>query len=141
MRDSFVVRKILDLIRLENVGLVGPHEYYLTNDNFWGANRLTVKNILLGAGVLRSSENIELGFFAGSMFWFSPAAISSLKRLPLTDLSFVPENGMQDGTLAHALERVFCPVVRAAGYKTSSLVLAGSEIHNTSTESNKVPVL
>ncbi len=141
MRDSFTVRKILDLIRLENVGLVGPHQYYLTHENYWGANRLTVKNILMGAGVIRPHENVELGFFAGSMFWFAPAAIKALKRLPLDELTFVPENGMQDGTLAHALERVFCPVVRAEGYKTSSLVLAGTEVNETNTENNKVPVL
>lgn len=141
MKDSFSVRKILELIRSGNVGLVGPHPYYLSHDGFWGANRVAVKNLLLRAGVVSQESNVDLGFFAGSMFWFSPKAISLLKTLPLSELNFVPENGMQDGTLAHALERIFCPVVRARGYKTSSLKLAGAEINDTDTKNNKVPVL
>lgn len=141
MQNSFTVRKVLELIRHENVGLLGPHEYYLSNDNFWGANRLSVKNLLLKAGVITPEEEVSLGFFAGSMFWFSPSAISPLKNIPLGDLDFVHENGMQDGTLAHALERVFCSIARAQGYRTSSLKLAGAEINNTETICNKVPVL
>lgn len=141
MKDSFTVRKILQLIRCQDVGLVGPHPYYLSNDNFWGANRTTVNNLLLRTGVVSKEEEVTLGFFAGSMFWFSPLAIIRLKTIPVNELFFVHENGMQDGTLAHALERIFCPLVRAEGYSTTSLKLAGAEIDNTETKNNKVPVL
>jgi rhamnosyltransferase len=139
--NSLIVRRILKMMGTGGVGIIGPHEFYLSNGNFWGANRLTVQRILHLCGALEKDAAPELGFFAGSMFWFAPQALRSLKSLPLSEFSFEPERGMQDGTLAHALERVFCPVARAAGYTTSSVALEGSEINAMDCSENRVPVL
>ena len=139
--DLLTVQRALNLLGSGNVGIVGPHSYYLTNDNFWGANREAMRRLLRAAGVLDRDEQPDLGFFAGSMFWFNPCALRALQAIAEEELDFEPEMGVQDGTLAHALERLFCPIARKSGYKTTSVMLDGREIHHTETLDNRVPVL
>lgn len=139
--NSLLVKNILKLLEGDDVGIVGPHSYYLTRDEFWGANRSRMDHLLRSALKEKAQEEPELGFFAGSMFWFKPVALRPLKNIPESDLQFEPEVGIQDGTLAHALERIFCPIARSMGYRTTSLRLEGKEIHETNARSNRVPVL
>jgi rhamnosyltransferase len=75
------------------------------------------------------------------MFWFAPKAFIYLKDIPEKNLDFEPERGIQDGTLAHAIERIFCSIVRTSGYKVTSVSLAGVDISEMDTRNNKVPVL
>ncbi len=75
------------------------------------------------------------------MFWFAPDALKPLATVAEDQLAFEPEVGQQDGTLAHALERVFAPLARAQGFRTTSLDLKGAEIADTDTSGNRVPVL
>jgi len=138
--DSLKVRRAVSLFEGGKVGLIGPHDDYLSHPSFWGSNRGRVSTVSAFLGMKRSAEPI-LGFFAGSMFWFAPAAFETLRTLGDEALVFEPENGQQDGTLAHALERVFAPLARAQGFRTTSLALKGSEIADTDTSSNRVPVL
>ena len=137
--NSFAVKNILKLLEKADVGIVGPHGYYLTHNEFWGANRSRVDQLLCSA--LKEQREPDLGFFAGSMFWFKPVALRPLKVIAEDDLQFEPELGIQDGTLAHALERIFCPIARSIGYRSTSLQLEGKEIHEANTQSNRVPVL
>jgi lipopolysaccharide biosynthesis protein len=139
MGDSLKVRRAIALFESGKTGLVGPHADYLSHPSFWGSNRQRVATLLtiLDAG----AASPRLGFFAGSMFWFAPDALKPLKRVSDDQLSFEPEAGQQDGTLAHALERAFAPLVRAQGYRATSLILRGAEIAETDTSRNRVPVL
>ncbi|MCA0029725.1 rhamnan synthesis F family protein [Mesorhizobium sp. B263B2A] len=139
--DSLTVLRSIELIKSGDVGIVGPHRYYLTNDRFWGANRETVRRLLEEMTAFPAEENLELGFFAGSMFWFAPKALAPLKIVPEDSLIFESENGQQDGTLAHAIERVFCPLVRSQGFAASSVLLRGADIQGYSSLENDVPVL
>ncbi|TJV06779.1 MAG: hypothetical protein E5Y12_03415 [Mesorhizobium sp.] len=139
--DSLTVLRSVELIKSGDVGIVGPHRYYLTNDRFWGANRETVRRLLEEMTAFPAEENLELGFFAGSMFWFAPKALTPLKNVPEDSLNFESENGQQDGTLAHAIERVFCPLVRSQGFAASSVLLRGADIQGCSSIENDVPVL
>lgn len=138
--DSLAVQRSLKLLASGEVGIVGPHAYYLTNENFWGANKPAMRRLLGAAGMLGENEEPDLGFFAGSMFWFSPLALQPLQAIAEEELDFEPENGVLDGTLAHALERLFCPIARKVGYRTSSVVLGGGEIHSSHTIRNRIPV-
>lgn len=59
-------------------------------------------------------------FFAGTMFWFRPAALQPLVRMDLQPGDFAPEMGQTDGTLAHALERFLAHVAERAGYRMAA---------------------
>lgn len=133
------VQRTLALFDQDLIGMVGPHDYYLSDKTFWGANELMVRKIMEAAG--DASGGGALGFFAGTMFWFRPAALRDLVALSESVLAFEPETGMQDGTLAHALERAFAIMVRHAGYVTTSLELGGRDIQSEQTFANRVPVL
>lgn len=139
--DSLTIRRILQLFEQGDVGVVGPHQFYLSHDSFWGANYENVKRLLTLTGQFEPNHEPELGFFAGSMFWFTPKAFRYLKDIPEKNLDFEPERGIQDGTLAHAIERIFCSIVKIAGYKVTSLSFAGIDISETDTQDNRVPVL
>jgi len=139
--SSLVVQRALNLLTSSSAGIVGPHNSYLTHDDYWGANRERVRHLLMSMDMEKSEQIFELGFFAGSMFWFKPSALQPLKIIPEAELIFEPEAGLQDGTLAHSLERVFCPMARGRGFKTTSVTLAGQEIHDRDTSQNRVPVL
>jgi len=108
--------------------MVGAHDYHVTNPHRWGGNRARVHQLLrsLEIGTLQEEE-LELSFFAGSMFWFAPGALSVLHQIPETLLAFEPENGQIDGTLAHALERVFGLLPRLSGQRLASLIPAGRD--------------
>ena len=140
--NSFTVMRTLDLLRTGRVGLVGPHDYYLTHPHYWGANRATVRHLMqsLFPDPLLE-EDLPLGFFAGTMFWFNPEALEPLNQIPDALLEFEPEAGQQDGTLAHALERLFSLLARQAGFTVTSLRLNGQDMQSISTFDHTVPVL
>ncbi len=139
--NSMTVLQSLRLIREHGCGVVGPARYFLTDEKFWGANRKRLGSILAACGVHSKSEQPELAFFAGTMFWFAPNAFSAIHRAHGETVAFEPENGEQDGTLAHAWERAFCLLAREAGFGVSSVMLAGRNIFSVDSSRNQVPVL
>ena len=60
-------------------------------------------------------------FIAGSMFWLRPAALRLLLDAHLEVAEFEAEAGQLDGTLAHAVERVFSLTASAGGFGTASV--------------------
>jgi lipopolysaccharide biosynthesis protein len=139
--NSMTVLQSLKLIREYGCGMVGPTNYFLTDEKFWGANRKRLGSILAACGLDSKSEQPELAFFAGTMFWFAPNALSAIHRAHAEAVAFEAENGEQDGTLAHAWERAFCLLVREAGFGVSSVMLAGHNIFSVDSSRNQVPVL
>ena len=51
------------------------------------------------------------------MFWARLEALRPLLDAHLDDWEFEPEQGQVDGTLAHALERMFMLAADSAGYR------------------------
>ena len=141
LTDLATVREVVRLFETQPIGMIGPDEYYLSNPHFWGANRTRVQQLLEAMGLAREQLQPKLGFFAGSMFWFNPVAFRSLVEVDEAVLSFERENGAQDGTLAHAIERIFCTVSRSQGLRNTSVRLGGRELDETDTSHNRVPVL
>jgi len=126
--DSKITRRSIALLRDGLVGMVGPRGYHInsSDDWYWGSNRDTVYRLLqsLSAEPLHE-QAFSLSFFAGTMFWFAPRALAGLHDIPETLLEFEPEKGQMDGTLAHALERVFGMLPPLSGHRLASLLPDG----------------
>lgn len=116
--------KILDAFDADpRLGLIGPGALRVPNhalpaNRAWGGNREQLLRLAARMGM--GPERFRLDFFAGSMFWFRPAALAPLKLLQLGPQDFPPERGQIDNTLAHALERLFVPATLQAGYHVAS---------------------
>jgi lipopolysaccharide biosynthesis protein len=88
-----------------NLGIIGPQGHVVPYDYFWEPNS---ENVIKLSRLLNiSTENIEFLYVAGSMFWFRPDALANLLNLELHSRDFEHEKGQIDGTLAHAIERLF----------------------------------
>ena len=98
------------------IGLLVPAKYLLEHDD---------RNMYYGKETVRDVSS-ELGlefkfsrFPAGSMFWFNPDALRPL--LKLDHRRFQHEMGFVDGTVAHAVERLFALVAESSGFETRPL--------------------
>jgi lipopolysaccharide biosynthesis protein len=112
------VRRILFQFCDPRVGLVGPAYFFRTSDIYWMDNKALVENLCRRT---KPNAPVHLGFFEGSMFWFRPQALASLRALDLQPEDFEAEAGQLDGTLHHATERTFTLCALAVGYETRSI--------------------
>lgn len=89
----------------QSVGIVGPEGYLTSPTTYLGANAARIAVLRERLGV---ADNLPLKpFFAGTMFWFRPSALAPIERLKIQLEEFEEEAGQVDGTLGHAIERVF----------------------------------
>lgn len=109
-----------------SLGLIAPAGNVLNVQRYMGSNQAWVAKLVdeLGESAKWLSQS-RPWFAAGSMFWLKPQAIQSLLECPSVrnDL-FEDEKGQIDGTLAHALERVFGCVALSSGYHLVDTKLA-----------------
>lgn len=135
-----IVLKILKEFELNpKLGLIGPENCYLTDKQFWGANELKVSELVEKVGVQK--ENVTLGFFAGTMFWISGHFINCLNELSLNINDFDYENGLQDGTLAHAVERIFVILARHYEFSVHTTQFLGTDVSTRNHEDRRIAVL
>lgn len=115
-----------------NIGIAANFSDYLSNDNYWGANKIRYNYYceLLDIPL----ENRNLFFIGGTMFWFNPNALYPIVNL-MTEDDFEEELNQQDGTLAHVFERLSCKSVAHAGMRHVDInelndVTSNQVIHN-----------
>lgn len=89
-----------------HVGIIGPDGHLVAMSYFWGSNADRVSQLAARIGV-ESSELMDLNFVAGSMFVARVDAIIPILNLAIDEADFEAELGQTDGTLAHAIERIF----------------------------------
>lgn len=108
------------------LGLLGPASVLIepTLSLHRGKNEKYL-NALISKFTLPESANNN-SFFAGTMFWFRPAAFSALVRAEWRSTDFQLEMAQTDGTIAHAYERMFWPLVVSAGYGVDKINLAAN---------------
>jgi lipopolysaccharide biosynthesis protein len=117
------IGRILAIFADPKVGMVGWAPVFLTTGRHWRTNRQRVEALVDRMGMPMPEAP---GFFGGTMFWFRPAAMTPLARLPLGRQHFEPESGQLDGTLHHALERCFSLAASGAGFSVRDT--AGREL-------------
>lgn len=104
------------LVSSGDVALVGPesrlyplaiHVWWNIDDLRWFLRRWRPMH------VHDLDSPTELSFFAGTMFWANLDALTDCLSVPTS--RFAVENSQIDGTMAHALERLFCVVPEVDG--------------------------
>jgi len=98
-----------------NIGIIGPEgQLKLCSKNLGeNAERIIELARIMGAN---ETGDFDYNFLTGSMFWFRPKALVPILSLNVKQGGFEHEQGQSDGTLAHALERVFSMAAKVAGY-------------------------
>ena len=107
-----------------SLGVLGPERLRLPSERH--PVRYCVEDdggLLSGLMVERFGRDFssEIDFFAGSMFWFRPEALASLRTPPAAGWNFPGEPIPDRATLAHALERLLPTAARLSGYRVESL--------------------
>jgi lipopolysaccharide biosynthesis protein len=108
----------LKLFENKTLGMAGWRPTWRGDVAYWMTNQARVDEISVAMG---SAPRNSPAFFEGSMFWVRPSALGPLRRLELRSADFEEEGGQLDGTLHHAIERVFTIAVGIAGYSVSDL--------------------
>lgn len=115
--ETKTVAEALEKIRTTELGLIGPRALLIEPKHpaHKGGNRQILHSLATKSSLPKAS--LESPFFAGTMFWFKPAALSGLRAMALKEEDFPIEMTQTDGTPAHALERLVWPLVAQAGYR------------------------
>lgn len=94
----------------------------------WGENRARVLELAERIGL--STEQFNLDFFCGTMFWVRPSSLGPLRSLSISQ-QFEPENSGLMGGLEHAMERLFSAAVQVSGQKVLRIVCERLEFSDT----------
>lgn len=123
--DPLRASRVLSAFRNDAaLGIVHATGHRLSVATYLGANLHAMDYVARGIGIPAGQHEHD-SFIAGSMFWLRPAALRPLLDAHLGIDEFEPESGQIDGTLAHAVERVFVLVATSDGYHVSSTAAPG----------------
>lgn len=110
------VQALLARFRSEpQLGLIGPQALTIHPGTplHRAKNHLALQTLSARSGITTVAS---APFFAGTMFWFRPQAMARVRQMNLDASDFPIEMAQTDGTPAHALERLFWPLVEHSGY-------------------------
>lgn len=85
--------------------------------------RAVAEGLLRRLGMPAELRRADLGFSAGTMYWYRPEALRQLFALELAPEDFPAEPIGVGGTLAHALERIPVLLARCNGYEAGCYLL------------------
>ncbi len=106
----------------QRLGLVYPESYRGVPlwAHTWLSNGAACEALAQQLGISLDAQRY-IDFPAGSMFWARVDALRPLYELNLPLSAFPPERGQVDGTLQHAVERLFCVITRHQGFRLGIL--------------------
>ncbi len=115
------VLAILQIFEKTNVGIIYPEFIEIIKKRInWGYNYEKAR-FLLNNFDIDVDVNDFLTFPAGSMMWIRASAIKQLIKYEFEEDFFDKEAGQEDGTGAHAIERIFFHICKKNGYEYLSI--------------------
>lgn len=110
--------QLIELLEDHRTGVIGPREYYYPLKAYLSHNLVYIKKVMRPIYPEFFSGNVasnldRLNFFGGTMFWADIKSISGTLRI--SQDNFQQEKGQTDGTIAHALERMFTVLPQLEG--------------------------
>ena len=105
LEATIVDKAIENFITHPTIGLIGPHKHLYPLWRKKGSNMVLVKELADKIGCQSDINNQS--FVGGTMFYAKANVFDSLLKLNLKTTDFAEEPISVDGTLAHAIERVF----------------------------------
>lgn len=105
--------RLAALLADDRIQLATADGQILAGDIYWGQNRQLVERLAAKIGLALPPG--PLRFPAGSIYWIKRPTLERLRRLDLAPEDFEPEQGLVDGTVAHAIERLVGYLVVSAG--------------------------
>lgn len=121
LNDQFVVSQIEGRFDDDDsLGIIAPPNSVvdLSKPDRNVLNRVWLDTLLPRIGADDLVDNYKTVFVAGSMFWARVAALRPVLDLKLTMEEFESEAGQVDGTLAHAIERLWSVAAQKVGFAT-----------------------
>ena len=113
-----IVKKILEKLNNDpRVGVIVPPESILSlSEPNYVVNNLDHLRILIQK-MGQKNTALDFPFISGSMFWARTDALLHILNLQLSKDDFEEELGQTDGTMAHAIERLFLYSAILKGYQ------------------------
>lgn len=121
--ESYISAIYSEFSNDSNLGVISPVPFWKIKPQMvWGNNLDAAKTLYEKIDLNASTINNELlSFPAGSMFWFRPKAVKQLFAARLKFDDFPKEPIPDDGTIAHAIERVFEKICIQNGYSSKNI--------------------
>ena len=115
--SSEIVNDVLSVFEnCPKVGMIfSQHFEYIRQWITWTDN-FDAANTLAGRLGFRIKRDQALDFPSGSMFWARSDALRALIDLNLSFDDFEDENGQEDNTIAHAIERLYAIICELSDY-------------------------
>ena len=115
--STAIVRSVFEIFsQAPKVGIVAPQHFELVAGvDDWGPNFSIGRQLAARMGFDVAQDN-ALDFPSGSMFWARAAALKPLMQLNLSFADFPPESGQIDGTISHAIERLYFFAAEKSGF-------------------------
>ena len=127
-----------------DIGMIGSSRFhfpskYFHEEGMWGENRNVVIDLIGQLGA--NPEGCRAEYYAGTMFWIGRKPLAVLKQLGLGLSDFEAENGAIDGTLAHAMERLFgmIPSVTAQKLEDAPVIYDPPDLFPPNPEGSSAP--
>ena len=116
-----LVREILYMFEREpDLGVVLPQAFEpIRGSATWMENREHAEALMsqMGFPGHLPKKRKSIVFPAGNMFWARTDAIRQMFALDMKEEDYPEESGQVDGTVMHAIERIWCYLARANGYR------------------------
>ena len=115
--SSVIVNSVFEIFNQNpNIGIVAPQHFEGVRISLgWGYNFKLARKLAQKLKI-KLDINQYLDFPSGSMFWARTKALMPLLNAGLKAEDFPTEYNQEDGTIAHAIERMYFHVCEKAGF-------------------------